>query len=166
MDYLIQCVMMAFYAIHFSPFFIHTSFFKFVQVIFIFLLMLFSVLMIQTVKYMYYTSHRPPTQTCTHHSYQEIQNIVLVSLQAMLMHENGTSMQLFFLICIKIKTQTKYDIWTQIIFLIYISIVTEEQSYINSYHFSDINFFQHFYFYLIINVSSRKTQCIVWFYSV
>lgn len=96
MDYLIQCVMVAFYAIHFSPFFIHTSFFKFVQGTFIFLIMLFSVLMIQTVKYMYYTSHRPPTQTCTHHSYQEIQNIVLVSLQAMLMHENGTSMQLFF----------------------------------------------------------------------
>lgn len=53
----------------------------------------------------------------------------------------------FFLICIKIKTQTKYDIWTQIIFLIYISIVTEKQSYINSYHFSDIIFFQHFFLF-------------------
>lgn len=54
---------------------------------------------------MYYTLHRPPIQTCTHHLYQDIQNTFKVSLHAIkLIHKKKKkrkkTMQ-FLLICIK-----------------------------------------------------------------
>lgn len=62
-------------------------------------------LLLQTDKYVYYTLHRPPIQTCTHHPYQDIQNTFKVSLHAIkLIHKKKIkrkkTMQ-FLLICIK-----------------------------------------------------------------
>lgn len=131
----------------FFPIF-HTSFFKFVQGTFIFLIMLFSVVLMKTNGQTYVLHIAQTTYTNLHTSL--IPRNTKYSFGKFTGYADAWKWNFyatFFLICIKIKTQTKYDIWTQIIFLIYISIVTEKQSYINSYHFSDINFFQHFFLF-------------------